>query len=57
MLNPRFKNLHLVLCFICREQGYLAIVREYDEIFLYLMLLKCFHHLRPVVRYESEFVE
>ncbi len=44
-------------CFIRREQGYLAIVGEYDESFLYLMLLKCFRHLHPMVRFESEFVE
>jgi len=57
MLNPRFKNLRLVSSFIHHEQGYLTIVGEYDESSLYLMFLKCYHHLHLVVRFESEFVE
>jgi len=56
MLDPRFENLHLVSFIIGREQG-VAIVQEYDERSLYLMFLKCYHHLQLVFAFENEFIE
>ncbi len=56
MLDPRFENIHLVSFFIGREQG-IAIVQVYDERSLYLMFLKCYHHLQPMVGSEKEFIE
>ncbi len=41
--------------FIVREQG-IAIVEEYDKKSLYPMLLKCHHHLHPLAKFESVFV-
>ncbi len=55
MLDPRFKSLCLVFSFIGREQG-VAIVEEYDNKSLYTMLLKCHHHLHPLVESENVFV-
>jgi hypothetical protein len=55
MLDPRFKSLCLVFSFIGREQG-VAIVEEYDSKSLYPMLLKCHHHLHPLAKSESVFV-
>jgi hypothetical protein len=52
MLDPRFKSFHFVSSFIRREQG-VAIVEEYDSKSLYLMLLKCHHHLHPSAKFES----
>ncbi len=52
MLDPRFENLHLVSFFISCEQG-ITIIEEYDERSLYLMLLKCYQHLQPVVGFEN----
>ncbi len=55
MLNPKFKNFCLVFSFIRKEQG-VVIVKEYDKKSLYPMLLKCHHHLHPLVEIESSFV-
>jgi hypothetical protein len=44
-----------VSSFIVREQG-IAIVEEYDKKSLYPMLLKCHHHLHPLAKFESVFV-
>jgi hypothetical protein len=52
MLDLRFENLHLISFFIGHEQG-VAIVEEYDERSLYLMFLKCYHHLQLVVGSEN----
>jgi len=49
MLNPRFKNLHIVSLFVGREQG-VVLVEEYDRKSLYPMLVKCHEHLHPLVR-------
>jgi hypothetical protein len=40
MLDPRFKNLHLLSSFVGREQN-IYIVKEYDQKSLQPMLLKC----------------
>ncbi len=42
--------------FIGCEQG-VAIIEDYDEKFLYHMVLKCYHHLYLVIGFESEFVD
>ncbi len=55
MLNSRFKNLGLVSSVIGREQC-VAIVEEYDIKSLYPILLKCHHHLHPLAKCESGFV-
>jgi hypothetical protein len=44
MLDARFKNLHLVSSFIGSEQG-VAIIEKYDARSLYLVFLKCYHHM------------
>jgi len=49
MLNPRFKNLHIVSLFVGREQG-VVLVEENDRKSLYPMLVKCHEHLHPLVR-------
>jgi hypothetical protein len=48
MLNPRFKNLHLISSFVGRKEG-VNIMGEYDRRTLYPMLLKCYHHLHPMI--------
>ncbi len=47
MLDPRFKNFHLISSFVGREEG-VNIMDEYDKKTLYPMLLKCYHHLHPM---------
>jgi len=49
MLDPAFKNLHLISSFIVLEQGK-AIVEKCDKKTLYPMLLKCHRHLHPLSR-------
>jgi hypothetical protein len=51
ILNPIFKSLHLVSLFIGREKV-VNIVEEYDKRTLYPMLLKCYHCLYPIAKYE-----
>jgi hypothetical protein len=48
MLDPRFKNLHLVSSFVGLEEG-VNIMDEYDRRTLYPMLLKYYHHLHPMI--------
>jgi hypothetical protein len=43
-----------VFSFIGREQD-VTIVEEYDNKSVYLLLLKCHHHLHPLVEFESVF--
>jgi hypothetical protein len=50
MLDPKCKILHLVLSFIGYEQDGVNIVKEYDMRFLYLILLKCHHHLHAIIK-------
>ncbi len=56
MLHPRLKNLHLMdlLLLVVITNN---IVEEYDERSLHPMLVKCYHHLHQMVKFESEFVE
>ncbi len=54
ILNPRLKSLRLVSLFIGRKQS-VAIVEEYDKKPLYPMLLKCHHHLHPLIETKSFF--
>ncbi len=51
MLDPRFKSLCLISSFIGYEKG-VNIVKEYDRRALYLMLLKCYHYLRPMEKFK-----
>jgi hypothetical protein len=51
MLDPRFKNLRLVLFLSSQEQKN-YIVQEYDMRSLFPMLLKCHQHLHHVVKSE-----
>jgi hypothetical protein len=52
MLNPRFKNLHILSSFVGREQG-VVLFEEYDRKSLYRMLVKCHEHLHPLVRLDK----
>ncbi len=48
MLDPRFKNLCLVLFFIdCNQR--VTIVEQYDTMSLYPMLMKCYYHLHSPI--------
>jgi hypothetical protein len=47
MLDLRFKLLHFVFSLIGCEQGK-AIVEEYDNLFIFIMFLKCDYHLHPL---------
>jgi hypothetical protein len=44
MLNLRFKSFHLISSFIGYGKS-VSIVEEYNKQSLYLMFLKCYHHL------------
>ncbi len=50
-LDPRFKSFHLVSSFIGHEKN-VSIIEKYDRWSLYLLLLKYYHYLHPIV--ESE---
>jgi hypothetical protein len=56
MLDPRFKNLHLLSSLFNHEQMK-AIIEEYNRKHLYLMFMKCRHHLHPLVEFESNIVD
>ncbi len=56
MLDPRFKTFHLMSSLIGNEHGK-AIVEEYDKKSLFLMFLKCYYHLHPLVETERGVVE
>jgi hypothetical protein len=49
MLNPRFKSLCLGFSFVDWKEG-VSIVNKYDRRTLYPMLLKCYHHLHPMIK-------
>ncbi len=55
MLDPRFRNLHLLSSFFNHEQTK-VIIEEYDTKHLYLMFMKCHHHLHPLVEFEINIV-
>ncbi len=57
MLDPRFKNFHLVFSFIGHDQG-IAIVEQYDTtLSLYPMLMKFYYHLHPLTKSYNGFVD
>ncbi len=56
MLDSRFKSFCLVSSFVGHEQG-ISIVKEYDRKSLQSMLLKCYHHLHPVKKYDVKSTE
>ncbi len=56
MLNPRFKNLHIVSSFVGRKKN-VNLVEEYDKKSLYLMLVKCHEHLHPFIRLNKHYVD
>jgi hypothetical protein len=56
MLDPRYKNLHIISSFVGREQG-VVLVEKYDKKSLHPMLLKCHKHLHPLVRSKRNFVD
>ncbi len=47
-LDHNFKSLCLISSFVGQEEG-VNIVDEYDKRTLYPMLLKCHHHLHPMI--------
>jgi hypothetical protein len=51
MLDTRFKTLCLVSSFIDHVQGE-AIVKEYEIVFLFPMLLKCHYHMHHLAEFE-----
>jgi hypothetical protein len=48
LLDPRFKSFHLVSSFIGCDQR-LTIIEQYDTMSLYLMLMKCYYYLHPLI--------
>jgi hypothetical protein len=48
MIDSRFKNLCVVFSFVGQEED-VSIVDEYDRRTLYLMFLKCYHHLHLMI--------
>jgi len=50
----RFKVLYLISSLIGCEKD-VTIIEEYDKNSLYLMFLKCYHHLHPLVESKSDF--
>ncbi len=50
MLDLRFKGLHLIFSFVGLEEC-VSILDEYDKETLYPMLLKCYHHLHPMIKF------
>jgi hypothetical protein len=55
MLDVRFKSFHIVSFFIGHEKG-VSIVENYDN-WLYRMLLKCYHYLRPMKKSKIDYVD
>jgi hypothetical protein len=54
-IKSRFKVLYLISSLIgCVKD--VTIIEEYDKNSLYLMFLKCHHHLHPLVESKSDFV-
>jgi hypothetical protein len=50
MLDLRFKNLYLKSFVFGQEEG-VSIMDECDRRTLYLMFLKCYHHLHPLTKF------
>jgi hypothetical protein len=51
MLDPKFKSLRLVSSLISQQQA-ISIVEEYDQQSLFPMLLRCYHILHPMAKFE-----
>jgi hypothetical protein len=56
MLDLRFKSLQIIFSFVGWEQ-IVSLVEEYDRKILYLMLVKCYEHLHPLIRSNINFVD
>ncbi len=54
MLDPKFKNLHLMSSFIGRHQE-VTIVEQYDTMLFYPML--CYYHLHPLIQSNNGLVD
>jgi len=54
MLDPKYKILHKVPSFVGSEQG-VALLEEYDNKSLYLMLAICHKHLHPLVKLKTNY--
>jgi hypothetical protein len=55
MLEPRFESLRLIFFFTsCELEA--AIIVKYDRKSLFPMLLRSYHHLHPLFKIESSFV-
>jgi hypothetical protein len=50
MLDLRFKSFHLISSFVGWDES-VSIVDEYDKRSLYPMLLMCYHHLHPIIKF------
>jgi hypothetical protein len=55
MLDPRFKNLHIISSFVEWDQN-VSFVEEYDKKSLYPMLVKCHEHLHLLIRLDRNYV-
>lgn len=53
MLNLRFKSFCLVSSFIGHQQV-VVIIEGYDRKYIYFILLKCYHHLNPVAKFQGD---
>jgi len=56
MLDPRFKNFHLIFSYVGKKQG-VSIVQQYDRKILYPVLVKSYNHLHLVENVASSFVD
>jgi hypothetical protein len=56
MLDLRFKSLQIIFSFVGWEQ-IISLVEEYDRKILYLMLVKCYEHLHPLIRSNINFAD
>lgn len=56
MLNPRIKSLCLMFSLIGHEQGVIN-VEGHERRSLFLMFQKCDHHLHPLAKSKSDFVD
>jgi hypothetical protein len=56
MLDLRFKNLQIIFSFVGWEQ-IVSLVQAYDRKSLYPMLVKCYEHLHPLIRSNTNLVD
>jgi len=55
MLDPRYRNLHILFSFVGREQH--VLIKEFDRKFLYPVVVKCHEHLHLLVKSKRNFVD